>query len=227
MNVHACLDILNARAGSKHTHEGEDGHHHHHAACVEENASRCLDLKVDATSENSTMEPELEAMSEYELVKTFHACQEKRVLVYQQFEKGFLELMFTDALPLFCTFGRRDEVLITFLALVAQDITKQFSSISNQVNAIERALRARPVAPSIPTILRNVQHEEKEKLLLTSALLLENMRLKRQVTADPDDSSIPIFESSIASMQATHTAIVERINELLTDLRFEMEDIPA
>ncbi|ETV83737.1 hypothetical protein, variant [Aphanomyces astaci] len=210
MNVHACLDILNARAGSKHTHEGEDGHHHHHAACVEENASRCLDLKVDATSENSTMEPELEAMSEYELVKTFHACQEKRVLVYQQFEKGFLELMFTDALPLF-----------------SQDITKQFSSISNQVNAIERALRARPVAPSIPTILRNVQHEEKEKLLLTSALLLENMRLKRQVTADPDDSSIPIFESSIASMQATHTAIVERINELLTDLRFEMEDIPA
>ncbi|ETW02226.1 hypothetical protein H310_05786 [Aphanomyces invadans] len=204
MDVQKCLDILSARVETKHTHEGDD--EHHHTACVEENASRCLDLKVDDAL-NPALEPELETMSVRELVTTFRSCQEQRVHVYQQFEKGFLEHMFTDSLPQF-----------------SQNITKQFASISNQINAIESSLRTRQVPLSIPSIMRKVQGEEKEKLLLTSALLLEKMRLKRQVSTNPDDSSVSLFESSIESMQSTHTAIIERINDLLTDLLYEMED---
>ncbi|CAK4108572.1 unnamed protein product [Aphanomyces euteiches] len=193
MDLNACLDILKARAQTPH-----DGDH-----CVEENASKSLALKVE--SNDAALEPEVEAMSSRELVQTFQTCQAKRVQVYQEFEKGFGELMLKEELAPF-----------------TQGITKQFASISNQINAIERVLRGKKGVPvSVPDIIRKVQGEEKEKLLLTSALLLEKMRLKRAEDADPDDSSIPIFEKSIESMKATHTSIIERINELLEELRYE------
>ncbi|KAH9193143.1 hypothetical protein AeNC1_004878 [Aphanomyces euteiches] len=193
MDLNACLDILKARAQTPH-----DGDH-----CVEENASKSLALKVD--SNDAALEPEMEAMSSRELVQTFQTCQAKRVQVYQEFEKGFGELMLKEELAPF-----------------TQGITKQFASISNQINAIERVLRGKKGVPvSVPDIICKVQGEEKEKLLLTSALLLEKMRLKRAEDADPDDSSIPIFEKSIESMKATHTSIIERINELLEELRYE------
>ncbi|CAK4635990.1 hypothetical protein LEN26_017820 [Aphanomyces euteiches] len=193
MDLNACLDILKARAQTPH-----DGDH-----CVEENASKSLALKVE--SNDAALEPEMEAMSSRELVQTFQTCQAKRVQVYQEFEKGFGELMLKEELAPF-----------------TQGITKQFASISNQINAIERVLRGKKGVPvSVPDIICKVQGEEKEKLLLTSALLLEKMRLKRAEDADPDDSSIPIFEKSIESMKATHTSIIERINELLEELRYE------
>ncbi|CAK4075135.1 unnamed protein product [Aphanomyces euteiches] len=193
MDLNACLDILKARAQTPH-----DGDH-----CVEENASKSLALKVE--SNDAALEPEVEAMSSRELVQTFQTCQAKRVQVYQEFEKGFGELMLKEELAPF-----------------TQGITKQFASISNQINAIERVLRGKKGVPvSVPDIICKVQGEEKEKLLLTSALLLEKMRLKRAEDADPDDSSIPIFEKSIESMKATHTSIIERINELLEELRYE------
>ncbi|KAG9402610.1 hypothetical protein AC1031_007217 [Aphanomyces cochlioides] len=193
MDLNACLDILKARAQTPH-----DGDH-----SVEENASKSLALKVE--SNDAALEPEMEAMSSRELVQTFQTCQAKRVQVYQEFEKGFGELMLKEELAPF-----------------TQGITKQFASISNQINAIERVLRGKKGVPvSVPDIIRKVQGEEKEKLLLTSALLLEKMRLKRAEDADPDDSSIPIFEKSIETMKATHTSIIERINELLEELRYE------
>ncbi|KAF0690206.1 Aste57867_18397 [Aphanomyces stellatus] len=203
MDVQACLDILKARSETPHTHDGEDGCH---TPCVEENATRSLNMKP--IDDVAALEPEMESMTVRELLETFQVCQAKRVQVYQQFEKGFMEFMFTDELPAF-----------------SQGITMQFVSISNQVNAIERTLRSKATVPaSMPSLLRHVQSEEKEKLLLTSAILLEKMRLQRATKADPEDASIPIFEKSIASMQATHTAIIERINDHLDALRYEMLD---
>ncbi|CAK5187559.1 unnamed protein product [Aphanomyces euteiches] len=208
MDLNACLDILKARAQTPH-----DGDH-----CVEENASKSLALKVE--SNDAALEPEVEAMSSRELVQTFQTCQAKRVQVYQEFEKYVLYSHRKTNLLGDRGFG--ELMLKEELAPFTQGITKQFASISNQINAIERVLRGKKGVPvSVPDIICKVQGEEKEKLLLTSALLLEKMRLKRAEDADPDDSSIPIFEKSIESMKATHTSIIERINELLEELRYE------
>ncbi|KDO27417.1 hypothetical protein SPRG_07005 [Saprolegnia parasitica CBS 223.65] len=200
MDLDACLDILKARHGCDH---GDHEEHANHQAtpCAVANVKQTLahDLHLE-----SSVPDDLYATTTRGLYDAFMRCQSKRVEIYARFETGFVELMFKDEFAVF-----------------SQEITKHFAAVSAEINRIEATLRARD-ATTLATLIRKVQVQEKEKLLLTSALLLERMRSKQ--TRD-DDVSASIYETSIRSMEGTHTKIIEAINELLVEMQYEVAEL--
>ncbi|GLD94433.1 hypothetical protein PINS_up003044 [Pythium insidiosum] len=144
------------------------------------------------------------------LVRAFLALQERRVDIYRRFETGFKQHQATAGFQAFCT-----------------DITCEFADVSAQINAIESTLRTRQLT-ALAGLLRRVQEQEKEKLVLTSALLVEKMRLAdQQRCAEPDDSVSVLLERSIVSLSKQQQAIVERINEFLDEIRMELLELSS
>ncbi|KUF86421.1 hypothetical protein AM588_10001932 [Phytophthora nicotianae] len=78
----------------------------------------------------------------------------------------------------------------------------------------------------IADFIRKIQLEEKEKLLLTSAVLIEKMRLTDALKQpDPDESTVAFLERSVETLNGKHTECVVRINGVLEDLRAESADL--
>ncbi|KAG7401957.1 hypothetical protein PHYBOEH_008478 [Phytophthora boehmeriae] len=191
---------------------------HAHEHCEEE--EHAGDCSHDSATAISAPEgtPELKERDEAEdlalldsqaLVQTFYRLQEKRVQIYAKFRQGFQEHQKTERFPVFCS-----------------GITQQFLTVSEQVNQVETLLRGKKQQVAIAQLLRKVQQEEKEKLLLTSALLIEKMRLSdASKLAEPDEATIAFLERSVQTLTTKHTVCVERINELLDDLRAESADL--
>ncbi|EQC33058.1 hypothetical protein SDRG_09577 [Saprolegnia diclina VS20] len=201
MDLDACLDILKARQGCDH----EEHAGHEATPCAVANVKQTLahDLHLESCVPE---DDDLQATSTRGLYDAFMRCQSKRVEIYARFETGFVELMFKDEFAVF-----------------SQEITKHFAAVSAEINRIEATLRARD-ATTLAALIRKVQIQEKEKLLLTSALLLERMRSKQ--TRD-DDVSASIYDTSIRSMEGTHTKIIEAINELLVEMQYEVAELDA
>ncbi|KAJ0411881.1 hypothetical protein ATCC90586_005976 [Pythium insidiosum] len=144
------------------------------------------------------------------LVRAFLSLQERRVEIYRRFEAGFKQHQATAGFQSFCS-----------------EITLQFADVSAQINGIEGTLRSRGLA-ALADLLRRVQVQEKEKLVLTSALLVEKMRLADQARCpEPDDSVAVLLERSIVSMCKQQQAVIERINELLEEIRMELLELIA
>jgi hypothetical protein len=93
MDVNACMAILNARSVCKgtHSHDGqinndyltEDGRKYKLNSCEHQSASQSLEDITD----DSLIENELDSMTLLELLRRFQSYQEKRVLIYDRFEK--------------------------------------------------------------------------------------------------------------------------------------------
>ncbi|OQR83769.1 hypothetical protein ACHHYP_14317 [Achlya hypogyna] len=193
MELDACLDILKARQGcDHHGHDGEP------TPCAVANVTQSLehDLRKD-----TAVPADIDGATVRSLYDSFVQCQGKRVEIYA---RGFVELMFKDEFAVF-----------------SQEITKHFAAVSNDINRIEAALRSKN-ATALATLIRKVQVQEKEKLLLTSALLLERMRCEQKRKVSEDDVSVGIYETSIRSMQASHTKIIVGINDLLDEMKYEV-----
>ncbi|DAZ99232.1 TPA: hypothetical protein N0F65_008099, partial [Lagenidium giganteum] len=104
-------------------------------------------------------------------------------------------------------------------------ITKRFAKASEQVNAVERLLQQREQQHTAK-LIRNVQENEKEKLLLTSALFVELMRLDDQEqSTEPDATISSLLEQSVATLKEKNAAIVERINDTLEEIRETLTEL--
>lgn len=103
---------------------------------------------------------------------------------------------------------------------------ERFSSVSKQINHVEKLLRDDKELMAVADSIRMVQLQEKEKLLLTSALLIEKMRLSDVVKrAEYDESTVAFLERSTKTLKGKHTDCVVRLNEILDDLRANFADL--
>lgn len=57
-----------------------------------------------------------------------------------------------------------------FLAALGTGITQRFARVSEQINRVEQSLKLDKQQPAIAQLIRKVQLEEKEKLLLVNRL---------------------------------------------------------
>lgn len=105
-------------------------------------------------------------------------------------------------------------------------MTAQFAELSKQVNTIESQLRTQH-RDDVADRLRHVQEMERDKLMLTSALGVEKMRLEdmqRRDEAEQDLQVTSLLESSIESLTKQHTDVIVRINEELDEIRIALID---
>lgn len=203
MEFQQCVSLLASRPPHAHEHCEDEQH----------DDLRPQDLKASKTvSEGAATsnEPEdLAKLTARALVRSFQRLQETRVQIYADFRQGFELHQKTEHFPTFCS-----------------EITERFAEVSKRINDIEKLLRDEREQVAVAQLLRKVQLEEKEKLLLTSALLIEKMRLNdARKQAEPDDAAISFLGRSVETLTAKHTTCIEQINELLDDLRAESADL--
>ncbi|KAI9994840.1 hypothetical protein PInf_011678 [Phytophthora infestans] len=189
MEFQECYSLLASRPAHAHEHCEEEKH-------AEDKPQDVDALKEDATVDSN--EPEnLSLLSVRELARTFHKLQEMRVQIYAEFRQGFLVHQKTELFPTFCS-----------------GITERFSAVSERINHVEKLLRDKK-QPVIADLIRKIQLEEKEKLLLTSAVLIEKMRLSDAIKQpEPDESSVAFLERSVETLNSKHTDCVGRLNEI-------------
>lgn len=186
---------------------------HAHERCDEHQAAGQEPETVTAVESNDTFDSkqleDLTLQGSRELIRTFHRLQESRVQIYADFTHGFHEHQRTERFPAFCS-----------------GIMERFSSVSKQINHVEKLLRDDKELMAVADSIRMVQLQEKEKLLLTSALLIEKMRLSDVVKrAEYDESTVAFLERSTKTLKGKHTDCVVRLNEILDDLRANFADL--
>ncbi|OWZ14329.1 hypothetical protein PHMEG_00012209 [Phytophthora megakarya] len=200
MEFQECFTLLATRPA--HAHEHCEDEKHTDDKSQDGNRSESEEIPDVKEAED------LSQLSPRALVQTFHRLQETRVQIYADFRQGFHAHQKTEQFPAFCS-----------------GITERFSAVSEQINKVESLLREKRQVP-IAQLLRKVQVEEKEKLLLTSAVLIEKMRLSDAAKqTEPDESTIAFLERSVQTLTTKHTDCVVRINEILEDLGAESADL--
>ncbi|KAH7479860.1 hypothetical protein PRIC1_008587 [Phytophthora ramorum] len=201
MEFQECFSLLATRPAHAHEHCEDEQH--------AEDKPRDVNTPKPLEHSSPKEEKELDQLSSKALVQSFHRLQETRVQIYADFKQGFHVHQKTEQFPAFCS-----------------GITEQFSAVSEQINRVEKLLRDEKQQVAIAQLLRQVQEEEKEKLLLTSAVLIEKMRLNdASKQPEPDDATIAFLERSVETLTTKHTACVVRINEILEDLHAESADL--
>lgn len=102
----------------------------------------------------------------------------------------------------------------TFRELV-REVTQEFKRISEGMMDIERRLRLNDNSGHLAEYVRALQEEEKVKLELTAKLQLA----KQDLLDNPDEYK---NQADVASMKARLNEVVERINDNLMELKYEM-----
>jgi hypothetical protein len=141
----------------------------------------------------------LAGMNGSQLIDAFREAQGKRAPVYAEFSRGFKEILRSGDL--------------TGYPQLSQGVTKQFSVLSQQINAIEGLLRAERLVREA-NLIREVQEEEKKKLHLTVAQQLDTIRSQESV----DDQEQSLFGHSIKKAVVQLEETVETINSKIRQL---------
>ncbi|RLN38038.1 hypothetical protein BBJ28_00001095 [Nothophytophthora sp. Chile5] len=197
MEFQECFSLLATRPAHAHEH------------CEDEQETALVNVAAvggegASPAEDVAESDDLTQLDARALVQAFGRLQEARVQIYVAFRKCK-----TTQFPAFCA-----------------DITAQFAAVSDRINSVEKLLRDERAQLAIAQLVRKVQLEEKEKLLMTSAVLIEKMRLGEAAKqAEPDAATVAFLERSVQTLTTKHTDCVMRINELLEDLRAESADL--
>ncbi|CEG47563.1 uncharacterized protein PHALS_04431 [Plasmopara halstedii] len=198
MEFQECMSLLASRPA------------HAHEQCETQQPTE-HQLNVAKSNDNDNFEnhTDLTLLSNQELIGTFRLLQEARVQIYADFRQGFHEYQRTEHFSTFCS-----------------RITKRFSSVSEQINKIEKLLRDDKQLITAANYIRKIQLEEKEKLLVTSALLIEKMRLSNAIKrVELDEPEVAFLERSIKTLNAKHNDCIVRINDILDDLSAECAEL--
>ncbi|KAK1944659.1 hypothetical protein P3T76_004571 [Phytophthora citrophthora] len=202
MEFQECFSLLATRPPHAHEHCEEEQHQ-------TDKETQSVDAPVCTENTASKQPEDLKELSARALVQTFQRLQESRVQIYAEFRQGFQVHQKTEQFPAFC-----------------DGITKRFSAVSEQINQVEKLLREEKKQIPVAQLIRKIQLEEKEKLLLTSAVLIEKMRLNdAEKQHDRDASTVAFLERSVKTLTTKHTDCVVRINEILEDLYAETADL--
>lgn len=143
----------------------------------------------------------------FSLLKKICTLQEERVYTYRLFEEGHKIYLSTGPNYDFPTFRE-----------LVREVTQEFKRISEGMVDIERRLRFNCNAAHLANYVRALQDEEKVKLELTAKLQIA----KQELLDNPDELK---NQADVASMKQRLNNVIERINENLTELKFEMNDL--
>lgn len=142
------------------------------------------------------------------LLKNLYDLQEERVFTYRLFDEG--HKIYLNTAPHYN--------FVRFRELV-HEVTQDFKRISEEIIAIERRLRMEFACPHLANFVASLQEDEKLKLELTAKLQLA----KQNVIDHPDETEQQQVE--IMDLKQRLRQVVERINEHLEELRYEMDEL--
>ena len=117
--------------------------------------------------------------------------------------------------------------ITTYPPLCAK-VTASFSVLSDTINAVKSTLEKTHSRKDISNVISQLQKSEGEKLNLTAALHLERLRLRNvqlevgeggDSGGSSDDRAEMLLKDGIQSLEQKIPGVVERINEVLEELR--------
>jgi DNA repair REX1-B len=108
--------------------------------------------------------------------------------------------------------------------LVCASATASFSVLSDTIKIIDSVLIDKHNRPDLSRLLTTLQQHEREKLNVTAALHLEQVRQKDELSATGDDRVANLLREGVASLKQRANICIESINEVLEDLRYAIAD---
>ncbi|GAB5035078.1 Hypothetical protein NocV09_02300930 [Nannochloropsis oceanica] len=194
-------------------------------------AAAALSTEARAQASVAKLREGLAGLDVQGLIRAFRQAQEERAQAYQRFDEGLNKVLASRA------FAEYDGL--------CAEATAGFAALSNLVNAVEHCLGAAPHERKVLAgLLRRVQTEEKEKLSLTAALHLETFRLATAVAGttpmggvsdgeggagagemtERDGREEMLLREGIKALDVRIGEVKGRINEILEELRYEVEE---
>lgn len=140
-------------------------------------------------------------------MKKLCSLQEERAYTYRLFEEGHKIYLSTAPNYDFPTFRE-----------LVREVTQEFKRISEGVMDIERRLRLECGCAHLAGFVAALQEEEKAKLELVAKLQLA----RQNVIDNPEQHE---YQAHIIDMKQRLNKVVERINEHLDELKYEMNDL--
>ncbi|XP_050736008.1 required for excision 1-B domain-containing protein-like isoform X1 [Eriocheir sinensis] len=144
------------------------------------------------------------------LVSRFNQLQEERVLTYRRLDDGHKAYLAT-----------RPQYDFTTYRHCVHDVTQAFSKVSEGVLEVEAALRSGGHT-ALADILEAIQECERRKLELTV-----HLQLARQMVEEVEEGGVimgggELERSKVRELRGQLGKVVEEINDLLTELRYEV-----
>lgn len=159
---------------------------------------------------------ELENLRVNDLLNAILGVQKERVLAYKEFDSALEKVLKTGN--------------ITTYPASCAEATASFSVLSTSINTMNEILLSKKRI--YHEMILQLQSHEKEKLNITAALHLEEMRkhsLLLNLGCDENDSmnedgTLKLLNDGIVSLKSRITTCIEKINDLIDELRCEMMD---
>jgi hypothetical protein len=163
---------------------------------------------TNVTEKESRVRKELAKQSSSSLFSTLFNLQNERVVAYQKFNAGLNEVLLSGNL--------------TQYPSLCSSITATFAIISSSIRDIQSILEKRNESSEINqacTAIKQLQICEREKLNLTAAWHLEKIREKNESFDGGDEKVQQLLKQGANQLEAKIGVCIERINEVLDDIR--------
>jgi hypothetical protein len=185
-------------------------------------ASNCDDEKKTANYKMKLLE-ELSTHSLSEIMSKLFQLQQARVSTYKDYNAGLESILQTGNLSLYPS--------------LTSGVTAAFAVISSSIKDIQEILESKGkengvVMKNILGHIQELQMLEKEKLSLTAALHLEKIRERNEFltlagTMDESDGHriLQLLRDGVSALQHKITDCVEKINDVLEELRYAAHEL--
>jgi len=159
---------------------------------------------------------ELENLSVKDLLNAILGVQKDRVLAYKEFDSALEKVLKTGNISMYPTSCAK--------------ATASFSVLSSSINTMNEILLTKKLI--FHKVILQLQSYEKEKLNITAALHLEQIRKHSHLLSlgyDENESTkndriLKLLNDGIVSLKRKITTCIENINDLIDELRCEIMD---
>lgn len=186
-----------------------------HAAEIEQDMEkRKQELAEERKKREGEIRTKLQSLTVKELLATVLDAQTGRVATYREYNEGLETVLQTANVS-------------SYPAMCAK-ATASFSFLSDTISTIQSVLESKHERQDLKGFVGNLQKHEREKLQITAALHLEQMRAQNesmhQQSEDGDQRVTQLLTQGVATLKERLAACVETINEDLEEIRYAMMD---
>mmetsp|Transcript_16400 Transcript_16400/g.24176 ORF Transcript_16400/g.24176 Transcript_16400/m.24176 type:complete len:242 (+) Transcript_16400:107-832(+) len=225
IDIQKALDILSLRTSDA----GSVGHHDHSHDCQHhvpqggqemgqtielvqdevESLSKSMEdqrkiLQEEQKKTGEKIKEKLETMTVVELLNKVMESQEDRVAAYREYDAGLEDVL-------------QSGNMTKYPAICAK-ATASFSFLSSTIMTIQSILQNRHKRSDLAKMIELLQRQEQEKLNLTAALHLEQIRI------GDNDSADHLLRDGVSTLRQKNADCVEAINDILDEIRFEIAE---
>jgi len=178
----------------------------------DDNDDTSLDkIRGDTTGKNSKddIRNQLNNSSVKDLLIVIREAQEDRVAVYRKFDSALQEVLVTGN--------------VTNYPLMCAEVTAQFTVLSDTINMAREFIKKREPTRSLGQIIDDLQSNERNKLNLTAALHLEQIRVKVEGPTATENIR-QLLEQSVSDLKIKISDCESVVNEVLEELRYAIID---